>query len=216
MSAKAGWCAKRDPAERPLRMASAVGGVVEGAHAHPLGEDAAGVDVGDGQLRLEREALGLGQQIAELVDQPLPVPGEVGGALARPGGGIDIGGDRTRRTASAQSRCALVRLADGDVRGREVGEDQRPGQRARVEGGDGAQKSSQISTWKRKSARSSAAKIRSVPNGAVAPGHPDRRARRRRGRARTSASRNIRGSWAGSSSAPRRGSRPRAIATAQL
>jgi hypothetical protein len=38
-----------------------------------------------------------------------------------------------------------------------------------VEGGVGPQKSSQISTWKVKSARSLAAKIRSTPNGTLCP-----------------------------------------------
>ena len=84
-----------------------------------------------------------------------------------------------------------------------------PASAPRVDGGVGAQKSSQISAWKMKSARSLASKIRSVPNGAVWPGDVDRRARRGPARARTSASRNIRDSWAGSFSARRRGSRPR-------
>jgi hypothetical protein len=111
---------------------------------------------------------GLGEQLAQLVDRALAVPGEVGGALARPGGGEDIGGDAAARLAGAE-QFALVGLADGDVGGREVGEDQRAGQRAEVEGGCGAQKSSQISIWKTKSARSSAAKSRSVPNGTFCP-----------------------------------------------
>ena len=42
-----------------------------------------------------------------------------------------------------------------------------PASAAWVEGGVGAQKSSQISTEKMNPARSSAAKIRSVPNGAT-------------------------------------------------
>ena len=44
-----------------------------------------------------------------------------------------------------------------------------PASAACVDGGVGDQKSSQISTWKTKSARSLAAKIRSVPKGAVWP-----------------------------------------------
>ena len=44
-----------------------------------------------------------------------------------------------------------------------------PASAPRVDGGVAAQKSSQTSRWKTKSARSSAAKMRSTPNGTVWP-----------------------------------------------
>ena len=44
-----------------------------------------------------------------------------------------------------------------------------PAMAPEVDGGCGAQKSSQISRWNTKSARSSAPKIKSVPNGTVWP-----------------------------------------------
>jgi hypothetical protein len=50
------------------------------------------VDVGDGKLRLAAKRLDSREQLAEFVDRALPVPGEVGGALARARGGVDIGG----------------------------------------------------------------------------------------------------------------------------
>jgi len=54
------------------------------------------VDVGDDQLLLLGEPLRLGQQVAVLVDQRLPVPGEIGRRLAHTGGGVQIAGDRPR------------------------------------------------------------------------------------------------------------------------
>ena len=107
------------------------GGVVEGLHPHPLAGRAwrSTWRVGEQKLGLGREALRLGDEVAELVDHPLPVPGEVGGALAGAGRRVDVGGDRARRLRAAE-QVALVGLADGDVRGREVGEDRRAGERA--------------------------------------------------------------------------------------
>ncbi len=109
-------------AEPALEAPRRLGRIVEGLHPHPLGEDAAGVDVGDAKARLGREPLGFRQEVAELVDHPLTVPGEVGGALPRPGGGIGVGGDRARGLRPAE-QMPLVGLADGDVGGREIGQD---------------------------------------------------------------------------------------------
>src|SRR5205085_222072 len=81
-----------DGPEPRLRMAGQAGVVVERADAQPLEPELLDVDIGYGQLRAEVEPSGLGQQFAEFVDRALPVPGEVGGAFAGPGGGEDIGG----------------------------------------------------------------------------------------------------------------------------
>ncbi len=110
-------------------MAGEPGIVVERAVAHPLLPEALDVHVGDRQLRGPFESPRLGQQFARFVDRPLSVPGEVGRALARPGGGEDVSGEAAVRLAGAK-QFALVRLADRDVGGGEVGQDQRPSQRA--------------------------------------------------------------------------------------
>ena len=215
-SPKCGRCSKRD-----ARGTAAPGGRRASAASLKVcirirsPQDALGVDVGDAELGLEREALGLGQQVAELVDHALPVPGEVGRALAGPGGRIDVGGDGARRLRAAE-QVALVGLADDDVRGRQVGEDRRAGQRARGRGRDRRPRSPRRS---RRAARSRRGRRRrrSGPS-RTAPRRRRRGSSRRRcrGRGRTSASRRTRGSWAGSSWAPRRAARPRAIASAQL
>ena len=126
---EAGLVLEADAAEARLGMAGGAGIVVEGAVAHPLEPEPLDVDVGDGELGAPVEAAGLGEQFAELVDRALAVPGEIGRALARPGGGEDIGGEAAAGLAGAE-QFALVGLADRDVRGGEVGEDQGAGQRA--------------------------------------------------------------------------------------
>ncbi len=112
---------------------AARGGVVEGAVAHPLEPQALDVDVHHRELGARVEAAGLGDQFAKFVDRALAVPGEVGGALAGPGGGEDVGGEAAVGLGGAE-QLALVGLADGDVGGGEVGEDQRAGERARGRG----------------------------------------------------------------------------------
>ena len=102
--------------------------VREGAVAQPVQSDPVHVDVGDGQMAVEGEPLALGQSGAQFVDRRLPVPGQVGGALAPAGGREDIGRLGPRRLAGAQ-HGPLVRLADHDVGGRQVQQDPRPGQR---------------------------------------------------------------------------------------
>ena len=199
-----GLVREADPAEARLGMAGGAGIVVERAVAHPLEPEALDVDVGDRELRAPVEPAGLGEQFAELVDRALPVPGEVGGALARPRGGEDVGGDAAARLAGAE-QFALVRLADRDVRGREVGEDQRAGHRAERRGRlrrpiilanlDVEDEVGEVvggeDRGRGRTARSGRRPRSSAPRG--------RRPRR------TSASRNIRGNWGGRISAPRRG-----------
>src|SRR3546814_9801490 len=87
------------------------------------------VEIGDAKLGFQVEAAGLRQQLAELVDRPLPVPGEVRGALAGAGRREDIGGAAARRLGGGEE-LALIGLADGDVGSREVAQDQGSGQRA--------------------------------------------------------------------------------------
>ena len=103
--------------------------VAVAARAGAVGGDPLEVEVGEDQLLVVGEALALGQQVAVLVDQRLPVPGQVGGRLAEPGGRVHVAGDRPRRLRGAQ-RAAVVGLAHGDVAGRQVRQHGRPGQRA--------------------------------------------------------------------------------------
>ena len=88
--------------------------VAEAVRARAVREHPVEVDVGDQQLLVVGEALGLGDQVAVLVDHRLAVPGEVGRRLAAARGGVDVGGDAARRLA-ADERVAEVGLADRDV-----------------------------------------------------------------------------------------------------
>ena len=72
--------------------------VVERPLAEPLLPDPVEVDVGDAAPRPVGEALGLGEQVAHLVDQRLAVPRQVGGRLALAGGGVEV-----RRQAALRS-----------------------------------------------------------------------------------------------------------------
>ena len=103
-----------DAAEARLGMAGERCGVVEGAEAGALLHEALAIDVGDGEFGRARESLRLGEELAQFVDQALAVPGEIGGALADAGGGIDIGADGAGRLGGGEHR-ALAGLADDDV-----------------------------------------------------------------------------------------------------
>ena len=76
-----------------------------------------------------RKALGAGELRAELVDRRLAVPREIGRALAGSRRRIDVGRHAAHRLRGAQHR-AVVRLADHDVRRRQIAENQRAGERA--------------------------------------------------------------------------------------
>ena len=126
---KARLMVEADAAEARLGMAGGADIVVERAVAHPLQPQPLDVHVGDGKLGLPFETAGLGEQFAKLVDRALPVPGEVGRALAGAGGREDISGEAAAGLRRAQ-QLALVGLADGDVGRGEVGEDEGAGHRA--------------------------------------------------------------------------------------
>ena len=91
------------------------------------------------------ESLRFGQAVGIFVNHRVAVPREVSGGFAEAGGGVQI-----RRHAFAgltgAKLPAISGLANGDVAGREVRQHRRPRQRPQVEGGIGAQTSSQIST----------------------------------------------------------------------
>ena len=117
-----------DPPIPVLGPSGGLGGIVEGLHTHPLGQDALRIDIGDAQFGCQIEAHAFGHQIAQLVDHPLPVPREVGSAFAMPAGRIGIGADRPARACAAE-QMAFVRLADDDIRRRKVEQDRRTRQR---------------------------------------------------------------------------------------
>ena len=121
--------AEADGAERRLRVAAQRGRIVEGRRAGAFQANALDVDVGRDDLRLAGEPLRLGERLAQFVDRSLPVPGEVGGALAVAGRRIGVGGDAAHRLGGAEQR-AVGGLADGDVGCGEVAEDRRAGERA--------------------------------------------------------------------------------------
>ena len=95
--------------------------VVEGPHPHALLAQQVEVDVRHGAAVADREALGLREQDAVLVDGRLPVPGEVRGRLALPGRRVDVGGQAARGLRPAQE-LAVLRAPDGDRAAREVQE----------------------------------------------------------------------------------------------
>ena len=109
----------------PIRVSAAI--VVEGALPEPFLAESVEVDVGHAALRGLGKALGLGEQVAALVDHRLAVPREVGGRLPRPGGGIEV-----RRVAAragrAHEQSSILGAGDGDRAAREVREHGRAGQ----------------------------------------------------------------------------------------
>ena len=111
------------PTRRKSSGAPGVGAavVVEGAHPQPLLPQQVEVHVGDGDRVAEREALGLGQQRAVLVDHGLAVPGQVGGRLARarprrrrrrPGSATDAERHSSLRSSARPDRDRAARQVD--------------------------------------------------------------------------------------------------------
>ena len=70
--------------------------VIEGALAQPLGDQPFDIDVDDRGPRSVGEALGLAEQGSVLVDEGLPVPGQVRRRLPLTGRGEDVGGQVAR------------------------------------------------------------------------------------------------------------------------
>ena len=123
----------RGTGDRGAQGAAVVG---EGPLAQALGAQALDVDVDDGGARPVGEALGGGEQLAVLVDEGLPVPGQVGGGLALSGGGVDVGGQPPGRRRAGQ-QLTVLGPPHRDGRAREVDQDRRPGQRRHGGGRDG-------------------------------------------------------------------------------
>src|SRR5437868_6427254 len=86
-----------DPAKLPQPVAVVVERIAEVTGGRAVRDDPLEVDVTEDQLLLDREALGLGEALAALVDQSLAIPGQVGGRLAGPGSGEYVAGDHPHR-----------------------------------------------------------------------------------------------------------------------
>ena len=110
--------------------------VLEGALAHPLGEQALDVDVDDRGAGALAEALGGAQQLAVLVDEGLPVPGQVRGGLPLPGGGEDVGG-QAPRAGGPDQQLAVLGPSHGDGRAGQVDQDRGARQRRQGRGRHG-------------------------------------------------------------------------------
>ncbi len=124
------------PLERELAIGRQLGGEPHGAElrhlvgmapdrlaeavlAHAVLRDPVEIDVRGDELRAVGEAVRLGEQRPVLVDEPVAVPGEIGGRFAEAGGAVEIRGEAARRLVRAELAPVAV-LADDDVRRREV------------------------------------------------------------------------------------------------
>ena len=193
----AGWCAKSMRRKRFSGWPARRGIVVEGAVAHPLQPQPLHVDVGDGELRLPFEAAGLGEQFAQLVDRALPVPGEVGGALARPGGGEDIGGVAAAGLAAQsnlRSSALPIVMLEAERLVRISAPASAPMRRGRLRRPDNPRRSRRGRRSRQGRRRRRSGRCRTAT---FCPASVDLQPLQRRRRRRTSASHNIRGNWAG-------------------
>jgi len=107
------------------------GVLAEARQAHPVLDEAVQVDVGEDHLRLAGKALRLAEQRAVLVSHGLAVPGQVRRRLPGPRRRVEVGRHAAGRLVGRQA-VPVLRLADGDVRGREVGQDRGACQRRKA------------------------------------------------------------------------------------
>src|SRR5699024_9439391 len=98
-------------------------------------DDAVQVDVRDRGAGALREALGLPQQVTALVDEGLPVPGEVRGGLPLARGRVDVG-DLRAGGGGAGHELAVVGPTDGDRGAGEVRDHGGAGERGLGRRGD--------------------------------------------------------------------------------
>ncbi len=118
-----------DPSHLAQALAVVVDRVTVAAGARAVGDDPVEVDVAGDQLLVVGEPLGLGEQVAVLVDHRLSVPGKVGGRFSEPGSGEDVGRHRAPRLRGTE-QLAVVGLADRDVARGQVRQHRRARHRA--------------------------------------------------------------------------------------
>ncbi|MCY1509157.1 hypothetical protein D9M68_434900 [compost metagenome] len=104
--------------------------MAEGDLVHALARQAFDIDVGEQQVRVVGKALGFGQHFTVLVDQCLPVPGQVGRRLALAGRSVQVRRQAARRLLRHQL-VPVARFADHDVRCRQVHQHGRAGHRGK-------------------------------------------------------------------------------------
>ena len=123
------------PARDAAHGARMAGGVLaERGLPQAVGAQRREIDVGDRRRAAQREALRLRHQLPAIGDQPVAVPRQVGGRFPEAGGAVEL--DRqVLGGRHADQVAAILELADGDVRGRQVGEHGGAGER-----GEGARR----------------------------------------------------------------------------
>ena len=176
--------------------------VAEARHARAFLAQVIEVEVGGDQAGLGGEADRFREPLAVLVDQRVAVPGEVGGGLAGTRGGVQAAGDAARGMRGAQ-QPPIVRLADGDVAGGEVGQHRGAGER-----GQRARRQRDPQVLAHLEVQHEAGQIARLEQQVGAERHllaaqAQRGGECLRSLARTGGARRTRGSSAGSSSAPR-------------
>ena len=112
------------------------GVLAEARETHPVLDEAVQVDVGKDHLRFLCESLRFGKQRAVLVGHGLAVPGQVRRRFAGARRRIEVGRHASGRLVGRQA-VPVFGFADGDVRGREVGEHRGAGQRRKARRGHG-------------------------------------------------------------------------------
>ena len=204
MSPLAGEWSNGDGAEAVFGPPGSLGGIVEGGRcASGRATMRVAIDIGDAQLGAQREAFGMrpAGRPARRSSPARPMPDRSCSRRARP-----RNRHRRWRVRADCARHSIWRSSDLPMTMLEADRLHRivaPASAPAVEGGSGAQKSSQISAKNRKPGKLAEAKTRSVPNGTSCRS-PGSSCRVSRARGRTSAFHRTRGNWAGRTWAPRR------------
>ena len=110
--------------------------LAEAVLAHALLREPLQIQIGHDELGLVVEPFRFGDQFPVLVHHRMPVPGEVRGRFAGPGGGVEIGGKATRRLVRDQTMTVLV-FCNRDVRCGEIQDHGCPGQSSARRRGNG-------------------------------------------------------------------------------
>src|SRR5690606_2525808 len=116
-----------DAALQPHPVAELAHRVGEGRESRAFLNEAVEVEVRQYELLLRVEACRLGEQDVVLIDQRMPIPGQVRGGLAGARCRVEVRGGAAAGVGGAELASELG-LADGDVAGREVEQHRRSGE----------------------------------------------------------------------------------------
>jgi hypothetical protein len=97
---------------------------------HPLARQPLEVDIGEQQVRAVGKPLRFAQQFTVFIDQRLAIPGQIGRRFALAGGRVQVRGQAARRLLRHEL-MAIPRLANHDIRCRQVHEHGGAGQRGK-------------------------------------------------------------------------------------